>query len=71
MSNILKRAYDRYESEIESDRYSIRQRLVGATALFGVMTGGLVAMDHYEVDEKVIDTVAHIVGHDGEISYGD
>ena len=71
MSNFLKRAYDRYEAEVESDRYSMPQRLAGAAALFGVIMGGFAVMDHYELDETVMNGVAHTFGYDGEISYHD
>jgi len=71
MSNFLKRAYDRFEAEVESDKYSTEQRLVGAVALFAITMGGLTAMEHYEIDEAIFNGIAHSVGYDGEISYHD
>lgn len=67
----MKRAHDRYEAEVESDKYTMPQRLAGAAALFGVIMGGFAAMEHYKIDEMIFDGIAHTIGYDGEISYHD
>lgn len=69
MSNFLKRAYDRYETEVESDKYSTTQRLLAAAALLGVIGGGLAVGDRFDLGKRATETIADILGHEGEIAF--
>lgn len=71
MSNFLKRAYNRYEEEVESDKYSLGQRLAAAALGATVIVGGISLAEKYEVDEHIIDGVASFLGYDGQIDHYD
>lgn len=71
MSNLLKRAYNRFEEEVESDKYSIGQRLAAAALGATVMIGGVNLAAKYEIDERILDGIASLVGNHGDIDHYD
>lgn len=71
MSNVLRRAYQRFETEVESDKYSTGQRLAAAACVGVFLAGGLKITSEFGIDEYVIDGIASVVGHDEPINYYD
>lgn len=71
MSNVLKRAYNRFEKEVESDKYSTRQRIGAAALITAGLIGGFNLASEHKIDERIMDDVASWVGHDKEITHYD
>jgi len=71
MSNFLRRGYQKFEQAVESDRYSTTQRVLAASALLGVMIGGVKAAEHFELDEAVMNSITSIAGNDEPMDHED
>ena len=71
MRNFIHDAIQKFEQEVESDRYSTSQRLAAAALGFTVIFGGFKATEHFELDESMMDGVASLIGYDEPISYDD
>lgn len=71
MRRYIHDAIHKFEEQVESDRYSTGQRLAAAALGFTVIFGGLQTAAHFDLDERVLDGVASLVGYDEPISYHD
>lgn len=63
--------YNRFEELVESDRFSIKQRLAAVALGTTVLIGGVQTAAHFELDEHIIDGAASILGYDSPIEHDD